>query len=393
MFSFLRSSPLVKNNLLILFTSHFVLDFFTGIWPIYKTIAGIDMAKAGLIAGISGFIGESLQLVFGYFSDKGFRKHILLFGLLAGSSILWVTFSESLTSYFCILLLLNIGSGSFHPAGAGYAGTLSEEHKAKTILIFVSGGLLGLACSQMIFTKILTLSNGHALFLLAPLSLLFLWLFIHQFPSSAKQGLLSKKGILEEFLKKKKLLSLLYLTQLCNYALVLSLVFLLPDILAAKTTASWLKFGGGHFCYILGSALTLPFMGHLCDKYGQKKVILTAISCGIILFYTLANSYLLGLLDGAILLFFLGACLNSVSPMIISWGHKIVPSSPSTVSALLMGLAWCFSYLGPIVASILYKHFEKEPEVQTLYYMGILLFLSLAFAAMTPTEEKELAPS
>ena len=65
MFSFLKSSSLVKNNLLILVVCHFVLDFFTGIWPIYKTIAGIDMAKAGLIAGITGFIGEALQLFFG----------------------------------------------------------------------------------------------------------------------------------------------------------------------------------------------------------------------------------------------------------------------------------------------------------------------------------------
>ena len=195
------------------------------------------------------------------------------------------------------------------------------------------------------------------------------------------------------FLKKKKTLSLLYLTQVFNYALVLSLVFLLPDILAAKTTISWLRLGGGHFCYILGSALTLPFMGHLCDKYGQKKSILAAISCGIILLYTLANSPSLGLLDGSILLFSLGACLNSISPMIISWGNKIVPSSPSTVSALLMGLAWCFSYMGPIGASALYKSFDTQPEIKTLYYLAILLFLSLTFAAITPNKEQELQES
>jgi hypothetical protein len=55
-----------------------VLDFFTGIWPIYKTIAGIDLAQAGLITGISGFFGEFLQPFFGYFSDRGLRKKVFL---------------------------------------------------------------------------------------------------------------------------------------------------------------------------------------------------------------------------------------------------------------------------------------------------------------------------
>lgn len=70
----LQIRPTLKKSLALLFVSHLILDFFTGIWPIYKTIAQIDLAKAGLIAGLSGFIGEFLQIFFGYFSDRGYRK-------------------------------------------------------------------------------------------------------------------------------------------------------------------------------------------------------------------------------------------------------------------------------------------------------------------------------
>ena len=167
----LRTSA-VSKSLLLLFGVHVIVDFFSGIWPIYKTLSGIDVSKAGLIAGVTGFLGESLQLFFGFFSDKGYRRHILIFGFLLSSSILFITFFQGFTSYFALLFLLRIGSAAFHPAGIGYVGSLTEEHKSKTILFFSSGGLLGLACSQVIFTQILQRANGHGLILFIPFFLM-----------------------------------------------------------------------------------------------------------------------------------------------------------------------------------------------------------------------------
>lgn len=394
MLSFLPSRSL-KKSFLILTLSHFVLDFFSGIWPMYKTLAGIDMAQAGLLTCLSGFCGESLQIFFGYFSDKGFRKQILIFGLLVSSSILWVSFSQGALFYFCLLLCLNIGSGAFHPAGVGYAGGLTKKHKGKTILLFTSGGLFGLACSQLIFTKVLTFCGGHALILFIPVIGIVLWLIKHPLPSLSSEQNISSQNPFSELLKVKKPLLLLYLTQLSNYALILSILFLLPDILKAKTSSSWIAMGGGHFCYVIGAAFALLPGGHLCDRYGQKKVILTALSLSSVLLYTLAQTSELSLSSSIFLLFLLGASLSSVTPMIVSWGHKIAPSSPSSVSALLMGLAWCFSYLGPFVAGKLYIFFDHSPEVYTLSYLGLLLPLSISCASQvkTPTVQEVIYES
>lgn len=386
MFAFLRA-PSIGKNLLILCSAHFIVDFFTGIWPIYKTICGIDLAQAGWIAGISGFVGESLQMIFGYFCDKGYRKQILFLGLLLGSSILWITMSQGIIFYFILLLFVNISSGAFHPAAVGYAGSLTSEHKAKSILCFASGGLLGLACSQMIFTNMLSIFRGHALILLIPVLLMGIWVFSHSFPISSTTQNTSIQQMLANFKKAQKTLTFLYLIQLCSYSLVLGLVFILPDILIAKTPHIWLQMGGGHFCYVLGGALALPCMGYFCDRYGQKKLILCAIISSLCFFSLLIVIPSLNAISGIALLFLLGASLNSINPMIVSWGHKVAPHSPSTVSGLLMGLAWCFSYVGPLGAGMLYKNFAKSPEIKTLCCLGILLVLAFFFTCIIPSQE------
>ena len=64
----------------------------------------------------------------------------------------------------------------------------------------------------------------------------------------------------------------------------------------------------------------------------------------------------------------------------------MVPDSPSTVSALLMGFAWCFTNFGPTCAGYLCKTFQEEAVVHTLSWMGILLVFSLLFVVLIPAQ-------
>jgi hypothetical protein len=57
-------------GLSIIWMSHILMDFMLGVWTIYKTLAGLNLVVAGSIAGASIFIGEGLQLYFGYLSDR-----------------------------------------------------------------------------------------------------------------------------------------------------------------------------------------------------------------------------------------------------------------------------------------------------------------------------------
>jgi MFS transporter, FSR family, fosmidomycin resistance protein len=388
---FLRLSPMGKN-LLILSSLHLIVDFFGGVWPIYKTICGMDIAKAGLIAGVTGFLGEGLQIFFGFFCDRGFRKHVLIFGFLLTSSVLLITCFHGYLFYFFILLTFRIGSGAFHPAGYGYTGALTKKHRSKAILLFTSGGLLGWACSQMIFAKTLETFNGNPLILILPVIALCAALFYNPLPEITITQKTPFKKIFTQFNNERKTLSLLFLVQVSSYSLVLSLIFLLPDVLAAKTTDPWLKMGGGHFCYILSGALVLPLVGTLCQRFNQKKIMIGALIFSVILFYFLALTPTLTGAQGVLLLSLLGASLNSVSPMILSWGVQIAPNSPSSISAILLGFAWSVSNFGPFCAGVLYKAFKMNSEIKTLSCLGILLIIAIAIAWITPAEELTTQP-
>ena len=381
------------KTMLILWLAHIVMDFFTGIWPIYKTIAQIDLAKAGLIAGVSGFLGEILQLGFGYFCDRGYRKIILMIGITLASCIVWITFTSSLFGSFWILLLLMLGSGSFHPAGMGYAGGLSKEHKGKTILLFSSGGALGLGISQIVFTKVFHSFNGHALILLAPVAAILILIASHRFPDLQQTRPLSKKELIAPLIASWKPLSLLYCAQITSYSISLAFLFLLPDLMAGKSSSQWLIMGGSHLCFILGSAMVLPFIGALTDRIGTKKVLLTAIVGSMLLLYTLLRTPELSSLAAITLLISLGGFMQSINPLIVSWGHKLVPESPSTISALLMGFAWCFTSFGPTCAGFLCRRFQEGAVVKTLSMMGALLILTFLFILFMRTEQEEEEPA
>lgn len=361
------------------------MDFFTGIWPIYKTLANIDIAQAGLIAGVSGFCGEIFQVLFGYFSDRGHRKRVLLLGLVLSSSILWITLVQGISGSFLLMLLLMLGSGSFHPAAMGMTGNLAGEKKGSAILFFASGGALGLGISQLAFTKLREIFQGHALIIFVPLIILLVILAFHRFPQQTfAQPSLSLRGFFQPIMHCRKPLFLLYLSQVAVQGLVLAFMFLLPDILASRKCDSWLCMGGGHLCFVLGSALTMIPAGKLCDRYGQKKVLLSVVSCALLLFYVFLTHPGLSLGHSALLLSGLGAFLGIINPIIVSWGNRLVPESPSTVSALLMGFAWCFSNLGPAFAGFLSKFYVEEPYLNAIASLGGLLFLILFFVVLMP---------
>ncbi len=379
----LQIRPTVGRSLFLLWGSHLLLDFFTGIWPIYKTIAAIDIAKAGLIAGLSGFFGEILQIFFGYFSDRGFRKKVIILGLLLASCVLWITFTDSILISFFILLLLMLGSGSYHPAAVGFAGLLSEK-KGRNILLFASGGAFGLAISQLAFTKAMEYCGGQALIFLIPVALAILLISFYPMQEQKDNQRLSFKEFLQPLLRSKRALLLLYATQVFNFTLMTAFMFLLPDLLRAKECHTWLCMGGGHLCFVLGAAIVLVPAGYLCDRYGHKPVLLVAIFATLLLLYAFLIQTEHALEKTALFLTCVGGFMGTINPVIVSWGNKLVPESPSTVSALLMGCAWCLANLGSTWAGLLAKSVSVDPFATTLAVLALLLLLGFFLILFIP---------
>ena len=166
--------------LVLTWVAHFFIDAMLGIWPVYKSLASINLATAGLIVAIGAFIGEGSQLFFGPLSDKGYRKTLIIVGLFATLGSAFLAYSTHYGVLFGLYLLTCLGSGCFHPAAASLMGSLIPAHRGLLLTIFASGGSLGLATSQMIFTHTYDYFNGHTYILAVPGAVLAFFLIFYR---------------------------------------------------------------------------------------------------------------------------------------------------------------------------------------------------------------------
>ncbi len=384
----------LHKNLLItvafLWLGHFCVDFMLSIWTIYKTMAELDLATAGLISTFCAFTGEGMQLIFGSLSDKGYRKHLIVFGILATTSATLLAYFDHY-AFFCLIFLVTcLGSGAFHPAAASWMGSLTQNYKGFFITVFTCGGTLGIALSQIIFYQSFYYFQGHTLFLAIPVVLLVVFLVLsRQKPTEKNTDSSHEKfnlKIIRNFFRRKEL-ALLYISQVCNQSICWGSIFLLPDILLSRQYESWISFGGGHLSFIMGSFFMQPLAGYLADRYSCRSVILSATAAGMIAFYVFLFNPLLSPPVLLVLLFLLGACLGLVNPLSLAWGTRLVPDNPGMISAFLMGLVWCVSEgIGQGGGGLLSKLFVDDAPAKGLAIIGSMSIVGFTAVLRMPKE-------
>jgi len=379
-------------TVLVVCLGHFLVDVMIGIWPVYKTLAHLDLAIAGLIGGICAFAGEGLQVLFGSLSDRGYRKILILSGLIATTASVFFVYTDSYLWIFVLYLLTCAGSGAFHPCAASLASELSPKGRGVLIALFTSGGAFGMAFSQILFTSFHHWFSGHVLLLAIPAFMLVILAFFTRI-ASQPANLVSKSGHFDikvyiNFFKNPPLRQL-YFTQVCNASLLWGLMFLLPDLLSGRGYETWVSFGGGHMMFILGLAFMMLPAGYLTERFSSRSVILFATIAALGFFYTLLFLPQLsnpGLLS---LLFCLGAALGVVQPVAIAMGTNIAPDQKGMISAFLMGLVWCVAEgIGQIGGGYLATCFSDDAPAKALALLGLILFIGTAIAYQLPKLER-----
>ncbi len=379
-------------TLIILWLGHFLVDFMISLWPIYKTITHLDIATMGMIAGLCAFVGEGLQMVFGSMSDQGYRRSLIIFGIVASTSCAFLAYTQNYWILFFLFLVTCIGSGAFHPAAIALVGSLSPTRKGLLISVFATGGAAGFGCGQLVFSSLYETMQGKTAILAIPSILLVLLIAFYQManiklPTIPKQKM-DFKGFFKLF--KNRNIKLLYIIQVCNQSVSWGLVFLLPDLLISRGYESHVCLGGGHLCYILGGAAMMIPSGYLADKYSFKRVILSASCIGSILFYLLLSGYFTSSSIILVILLFMGASIQIINPLIIAFGNRLVPHSPGMVSGLLMGLALCLAEgLGQGGGGLLTRFFDEDAPAKALAILGIFSLVGISFVIQLPSKVKE----
>lgn len=389
----LTSKKTILLSMFVVCLGHFLVDAMIGIWPVYKTLAHIDLAVAGLIGGACAFAGEGLQVVFGSLSDKGYRKALILAGVVATSASACFVYTDSYLCLFVLYFLTCAGSGAFHPCAASLVSDLSPKSKGLMISLFTSGGAFGMAFSQILFTTGHRWFDGHVLWLALPAAVLTLFAFFSpvcrqpmQTPSEGKHFNL---GVFVGFFRQRPL-RLLYFTQVCNASMLWGTMFLLPDLLSSRGYETWISFGGGHMMYILGSAFMMIPAGYLADRYSGRTVIFAAMLSAMGFFYLLL--FLPELNNAALLavLFCLGASVGVTQPVALALGTSLAPNQKGMISAFLMGLVWCISEsIGQIGGGFLATCFTDDAPAKSLAILGGLFLIGSAFAYQLPQRQAD----
>lgn len=368
--------------LILIGAAHFLVDTMLGIWPLYKSMAQLDMAKAGLVVAIGAFVGEGFQLAFGAWSDKGYRKSLIITGLVLSTAGSFLAYSTDYVILFPLFLVTCIGSGCFHPCAASLVCQLNPARRGLIMTIFAAGGSLGLATSQLTFTKVHTWFEGHTFYLALPALCLAVLIACYRFPlavNQTQQETLHKFSIKDfaDFFRNPSLRAL-YFSQVANQSILWGTIFILPDALQVLGHTNWICYGGGHFCFILGAACMIIPGGYLADLYSVRQVMLFGglISCAAFYFILFSGGLSVAIILS--MLFILGATLALINPLAVALGTRLEPLRSGTVSAFLMGLVWCISEaLGPGGVGLLSGFFEDYGPVKALAVLGTLFLVQI----------------
>jgi MFS transporter, FSR family, fosmidomycin resistance protein len=386
--------------------AHLLTDFMgMSVWPVYKTLAGLDVAKAGWIATVIAMSGTALQPLFGSIADRfGPRRVILLGTLLTSFALLLGPLTDyqatldrllptlfGLSGFYLIMFVIlaagRLGQDMFHPAGAGLAGSFSVRRGSTFLALFIATGSIGFGLSQIMFRTVYHHLNHHTEILLIPVAILmaFIWKWCRP-AETLHTGKISVISSIRSLRPVAGPILTLFLILAISAGVNSGLFFLMPEFAHEKGYPAWIGQGGAFAFIILGATIFMVPMGHLADRIGRRRTLLTMLIFSAVSYHAIVR---LTLPVPAFLLFCVvgGAFLGTVNPLGVAFGQRIAPrENVSIVSAILMGWAWCLGSTVPSIVGELYVRLGHN-ATRTLMWLGFANIAMVLIGFLLPKVE------
>lgn len=347
-----------KLTLTVLCAGHFVNDSYSSViyplLPLIKIKLGLTAAQVFWLAPIYAISSSLMQPVYGFISDRYFRRFFAVFGpAITG---LFVSMLGLAPSYGILIVLLvagGIGIGSFHPQGAAMATAAASDRRRIGMALFSAVGTLGFALGPLAITRVVSaygLENSYYIVVVGLIMSAILYRVCPPLPvqSSPAPGVEKAKWQLLAALRTAwKPLTLLYLITVIRSGMQMTTNNFLPFMLEDQ----------GHSLIGIGNVMTvfllLGGIGGLAGGFAAERFSGRAVTLYSGLF---AGPLMIGAfaLTGPLSIICLGLggfMLLSTIPVIVAMAQELVPGQTSTVSALMMGAAWGVGALSPQVLS------------------------------------------
>ncbi|MHA1292010.1 MAG: MFS transporter [Promethearchaeota archaeon] len=359
-------------------------------------VLGLKYIYVAIMVSLSAIMGLIFVFVFGVISDNtrsklGRRRPYLLFGVLAGLSMILFSFSSNF--YWCLIfdvVIIGVAANAYLAASnALVPDIVDSEHRGRAnalIGVFSTiAGLFPIIMTLVVYElytksvhgeKILTQEGHFVLFLFGGLSImlcsLITFLFIREPLSSSE--LPPKKSFIEEIRLTFQFSELKKHREFFKFVIAITIFNIGLKIITIYLYNFLFTLGLETIELILGILIILPIvlftnlmLGKLADKYGRKKFIaplifLASIGCIIMPFIGSAGNVNLILLVIGALFIMLGA--TSLIVPIIAWQQDLLPDDKR---GQFIGLLNITSTLNQIPAAFLAAFIADTFGIQWIF--------------------------
>jgi len=375
---------------------HALIDLFSGVWPIFKHLAGISLESAGLIATIAPLLTWSLQPLFGMWADRGHMRTCILWGVaLSFPMMLLGPISNATGEYtpavyllmFVIVLLSRLGQAIFHPAAAAMAGDLARgTGRSGMVAFFVACGWAGFGINQIVFTKTFHATGGHTEWLLLPGGLLLCWAIVscrprehnaartHRYRDALRSLHLVRDGMLPLFISLSAI-----------SCVEQGFMFLLPEFCESRGMPVWYVQGGALMCFVAGTVTFMVAAGFLADRIGRKLVLNATLLLSLVVYTAMILSGGLALGPMMALMFLAGGMINTAGPLGVAIAQHLLLEHRSMVTGIMMGLTWTVGGIAPFAMGLLAPRMGVQGALLTLVACNAVAIV----AALSIPRERE----
>ena len=396
---------ITTKTFMTLLLTHAMVDAYGSMWPVFKMLAKLDLATAGMIAFVTNAIALPTQMFFGVWADRGNRRKLILIGLAMCSTTAFLgtvgqnhELAVTPAGYLILGLLLlpaRLGQAMFHPSGASVAGNLDPHRRSTLVSTFVAGGMIGFAAGPGLFSLVYTRSGGQTEWLLIPILFVLLLGVLWCHPKEERSGRPTP------FIKALSALRpiwgrvmTLYLILALLSAMLLGMNFLLPEFIEARGYPKWMVYGGGMGFMTLGAVLGMIPAGLLADRIGRKRLLLTCLSLGLVAYYVFLAVPTIPLILFIGMCMIVGALMSAGNPLGVALGQSFSPPNASLISGIMMGLAWATGSTSTWLVGYLA---ERIDTVATLNWLGLGWFVAIGLMialmlSMTKTHADPVEP-
>ena len=388
-----------RKSLWILAAGHFALDSYNGylapLLPLLIAKHGMSVAVAASLASVLSVSSSGLQPLFGYLADRHrWRVFVWLSPFITGFFISLLGVAPGYAALATFLFLSGLGTAAFHPLAAASAHAVAGTRKGHGMSIFVTGGNVGHSLGPVIILPVVMLIGLERSWVMMLPALVVSVLLYFWAPDPKREARVATTGSISELKARWLPLMLLWLLVTLRSVIIAGFSNFMPILLRRHGTALFLA-GSSITIFQLTGSVGSFLGGALSDRIGRLKTLALSFSLPVPLFLgflALHSDLRLVLIALAGFGIFLSIPANLVE------AQNLFPRNLSTVSSLMIGLAWGMAGLLLTPLGVLADHFGITAMLAGLSLtalVGVLLtgalWLSLKsttvpVAAETPEE-------